>query len=240
MVNASPIGGRIAEQPGERDREVVGMRDRPLARSVAVDDDGAPGAHPRDIGPAAEGRQQPLVVGVRRPHDGHRQTALAVCGDEHVLARDLVARVLPERVAQRRRLGHRHPPRRLLVRGRRADEHVLPGASLEQLEVGGDVLGREGQELGDDVEPALAEGGAHRAGVPDIGLDELDLRRERASRGAAVEHRDLVPEGHRAAHARRADRSGTADVEDARHLCEPTPGRRHAAAEGALSLTANI
>ena len=48
------------------------------------------------------------------------------------------------------------------------------------------------------------------------------------------------PELDRAAHARRADRSGAADVEDARHPCEPTPGRGHVAAEGALSLTANI
>ena len=75
---------------------------------------GAPRRIRSSCGPAALERDGCRVVGVRRPHDRDREAVRAVGGDEHVLARDLVARVLPERVAQRRRLADRQARDRLL------------------------------------------------------------------------------------------------------------------------------
>ena len=61
-------------------------------------------AHPGEGRPAAVERHERPVVGVRRPHDRRREAVVAVGADEQVLAGDLVAGVLPERVAQRRGL----------------------------------------------------------------------------------------------------------------------------------------
>ena len=68
-----------------------------------------PPAHPVDDGPAAVERQQRLVVGVGGPDDRRRQALFPVGPDQQVLAGDLVPRVLPEGVAQRRGLQHRQP-----------------------------------------------------------------------------------------------------------------------------------
>jgi hypothetical protein len=86
------------------------VRERPEAGAVALHDDRLPSSHPIDRRPAAEKRHEGRIVGVRGADDGGREAAFAVGRDEQVLARDLVARVLPVRVAQRRRLGDRQVP----------------------------------------------------------------------------------------------------------------------------------
>ena len=150
------------------------------------------------------------------PHDRGREARVAVGGDQQVLAGDLVPGVLPERVAQRRRLGHRHPRRRLLVRRRGADEHVLPDPAGEQLDVGGDVVGQEGAELRHGVELAVTDGGVDRGGVGGVRDQRLDLVGQVAGAAlAAVHHGDLMAAGHRQPHAGGADHATAADEEDA-------------------------
>ncbi len=75
-------------------------------------------------------------------------------------------------IAQRRRLGDRKPARRLLIGRRRADEDVLAGAPLEEVEILLDVLRREGEEFGDDVVVGAGNRVARRGGIADI-RDEL-------------------------------------------------------------------
>src|SRR6266581_3966749 len=108
--------------------------------------------HPAEHRPPPVERDQRRVVGVRRPDDRGREALLPVRRHEQVLAGDLVAGVLPERVAQRRRLGDRHPRGRRLVGRRGADEHVLAGPPAEQVDVGADLLGGEGHPVHDRVE----------------------------------------------------------------------------------------
>ena len=157
-----------------------------------------------------------MVVGVRRPHDGHREAAVPVGGDQPVLAGDLVPGVLPVRVAERRRLGHRHPGRGLLVRGRGADEHVLAGAVGEAVDVGADVVGGEGAELRHRVERAVAEGPVDGRAVGRVGLQQLDLLREGSGAGpATVQDRDPMTLLHGQLHAARADHAAAADEQDA-------------------------
>ena len=131
----------VAEQAHERDREVAGVRHRPQARAVALHHHLLSPAHAVDRRPAPEQRDARLVVGVRGTHDRHGESTLAIGRDEQLLARDLVARVLPERVAQRRRLGDGQAPDGLLVGGCARDVHVLARAALEQRDVAFDLLG---------------------------------------------------------------------------------------------------
>ncbi len=59
--------------------------------------------------------------------------------------------------------------RRLLVGRRRAHEDVLARAPFEDVEHVLDVLGRERQEVGDDVELAPADGSAYGLAVAHVG-----------------------------------------------------------------------
>jgi hypothetical protein len=115
---------------------------------------------------------------VRRAHDGHREVDVPVGLEEAALARDLVPGVLPERVLQRCRLGDGQGRGRLLVGGGGRDEDVLPGPAGEPLDVGVHVLTVVGQELGDDVEPAIPQRGVHGVPVPQVRGDGLHLVRQ--------------------------------------------------------------
>ena len=167
---------RMSEQPDEADGEVVAVGQGPLGGAVAVHDDRLPGPHPRDVGPAAGGRDEGLVVGVRRPDDGRGEPVVAVRRDQQILAGDLVAGVLPVRVPQRCGLGDREPGGRLLVRGGRADEDVLPAAVAEPFDVGRDDIGGEGAELGDDIELLTAQGLVDGGLIAGIGVQGLAPR----------------------------------------------------------------
>ena len=50
----------------------------------------------------------------------------------------------------------------------------------EHGDVGSDVLWGEGDEVGDDVESPVAEGGPYRGGVPDVDVEQLDSRGDSA------------------------------------------------------------
>ena len=54
------------------------------------------------------------------------------------------------------------------------------------------MLGREGEELGDDVELGAADRVAHRAGIADVGDELAHAVWKRPARGAAVEDGHLV------------------------------------------------
>jgi O-acetylserine/cysteine efflux transporter len=143
---------RLAQQRHEAAGEVRVVGQRPQRRAVAVHHDRPALAHPGQGSPAAVEGDQRLVVGMRGPDDRGREPLAAVQADEQVLAGDLVPGIPPERVAQRRGLQHRQPGGRGLVSGRRADEHVLSGPPAQQVDVGLDVLGREGDPVDDRVE----------------------------------------------------------------------------------------
>ena len=184
-----PDGAGMAEQGDEAAGEVVVVGQRPQRGAVAVDDDLLAPSHPRQRRPAAVERHQRPVVGVRGPHDRHRKALLPVGGREQVLAGDLVAGVLPERVAQRSGLHDRQAGRRCLVGRCGADEHVLPGPPAEQVDVGADVLGSEGDPVDDRVEFLVAERLLDRPGVADVGAQNPHLRRQRTGlRVPPVEH----------------------------------------------------
>src|SRR5665811_487706 len=90
---------------------------------VAGHDERLPLAHPRDRRegpfPAVHGQWDLRVaVGERRADDRDREPVLAVCAQQALLAGDLVARVVPERVRERRILAQQPVTQRLQVRAR--------------------------------------------------------------------------------------------------------------------------
>ena len=224
-----PDRAGMAEQGDEAAGEVVVVGQRPQRGAVAVDDDLLAPAHPLHHRPAAVERHQRPVVGVRGPHDRHREALLPVGGREQVLAGDLVAGVLPERVAQRRGLHDRQACRRRLVGRRGADEDVLPGPPAEQVEVGADVVGRERHPVDDRVELLVAERLLHRPGVADVGAHNPHLRRQRTGLGLPpVQHLQVDAALHREPRAGGADHTAAADEQhlEGTHPSSVTSGAR--------------
>jgi hypothetical protein len=111
-------------------------------------------------------RHKRPVVGVRRADDGRGEAMVSVSVDEHVLAPDLVARVLPEEVAQRRRLRDRQASGRALVCRRGTDEDIPAGTTAEQLEVGAHVLRHGHDPFGHGVELQVPQRLARRRRGP--------------------------------------------------------------------------
>ena len=66
---------RVAEQRRRSRGRSRGVRERPQRGAVAVHDDRLARAHPVDDRPAAVEGHERAVVGVRRPHDRHREAA---------------------------------------------------------------------------------------------------------------------------------------------------------------------
>jgi hypothetical protein len=140
---------------------------------------------------------------------------VAVGRDQEVFAGDLVAGVLPERVAEGRRLPDRQGRDGLLVRRRRADEDVLAAAAREEVDVGLDLVGREGDEVDHDVEVPVADGTADRRRVGHVPGQHLDAGGHGPRRGrAAVEDGEVVTQLDGSDGGRRADDPGTADEQD--------------------------
>ena len=192
--------------------------------------------------PAAVQGDQGLVVGVGRPDDRRREALVAVRRHEHVLGGDLVAGVVPVRVAQGSGLHDGQPAGRRLVRRGRADEDVLPGPAAEQVEVRADVLRRERDPVDDDVVLLVAEHRAHRGGVAQVRLPQPRLRRERALGGLApVEHVQVEPPLDRQRGAGGADDAAAAEEED---LESAHPGRlarrRHSGSQSRAPAAARV
>ncbi len=110
---------------------------------------------------------------------------------EPFLAGDLVPRVLPERILEGSRFGHRQLVRGGLVSRCRADENILPRPAAEELEVGLDLGGRVGYPFDDRVEGSIPQGPADGIGVANIPPQNLGSRRRRPDRLAAVEKSQL-------------------------------------------------
>ena len=88
---------------------------------------------------------------------------------------------------------------------------TLPSNSVE---VRPHMLGREGEELGRDVEAALAEHPVDALRVADVGVQHLHTVGQGTGRAvAAVHDRDLVALVQRLRHAGRADHARAADEE---------------------------
>ena len=155
MWNASPTAIGLPSRPTKPRAKSSACVTVHSDRAVAVHDDRPAAAHAgrASVGsPSRRSRSAGRVVGVRRAHDRRREAALAPGAHEHVLAGDLVPRVLPERVLERRRLRDEAASGRLLVGGGRADEHVLPACAARRAAVALDLLGGEGDPVHDRVE----------------------------------------------------------------------------------------
>ena len=76
-----------------------------------------------------------FAIGMAGTDDGHRETVVAVFTHQQLLACNLVARILPVRIGQRRTLGDDMICRRLVVGRGRRDIDILPCTSAEQPDV---------------------------------------------------------------------------------------------------------
>ena len=132
--------------------------------------------------------------------------------DEDVLRSDLVAGVLPKWVPQRRRLGDREPGHRFGVGGSCGDEHKLPGAPSEGVDVVGDVGGGERHEVDHAVERSTADGRPQGVCVTGVRDDHLGAVRHRMAAPAPPVHQgDPVPPGEGLSGDRMRDRTRSAD-----------------------------
>ena len=218
---------RVAEQGDETPREIPVVRQRPQRRAVAVHDDRLALAHPAQRRPAPVQGDQGRVVGVRGAHDRGREAFFPVRPDQQVLAGDLVPGVRQERVAQRRGLQDRQAGGRCLVGGGGADEHVLPGAAAEGIDVGLHVPGGERDPVHDRVELTVPEQLADLVRIPGVPVQHPRRGRERAGPGLPPgDHRQVDALVHRQPGTRRADHAGTAEEKDpqAAHPASLAPG----------------
>jgi hypothetical protein len=214
-VEAVADGLRMAEQPDEGLGEVDVVGERPQRGAVAVHDDVLAAAHALDDRPAAVEGQVHAVVRVRGAHDRRREALPAVRADQELLAGDLVLRVGPDRVAQGRRLDDRQAAHGLLVGRGRADEDELAGAPGEEVDVELDVLGREGDEVDDGVELAVADRRSRGRRVADVAVQPVRPGGQRSRRRApAVEDVQLDAQLDRALCAGRADLPRAPDEQD--------------------------
>jgi hypothetical protein len=116
---------------------------------------------------------------------------------------------------QRGRLDDRERDDGLAIGRRRADEDVLPGATGERLDVGGDLLRGERPEVHHRVEVPLADGRRDArgvAGIADHVLRAVDRRARRLD--PAIEQGQLVPLVDGKAAAGGTDDAVAADEQD--------------------------
>ncbi|MCY1213746.1 hypothetical protein D9M72_255410 [compost metagenome] len=173
--------------------------------------------HPVDVRPAAQKGDLGAVVCVRGADHRDREAVVAVRPHQQVLAGDFVPRILPEGVAQRRRLKDRQPGGRFLVGGSGTDEHVLAGPAGKLLDGGRGMLRGERNEVRHGVEGAAPQRLAHGRAVPDIGGDHFcAFRRGPAGRFPSVEDGQPVAQRDGVFCRRRADHAGSADEQDVR------------------------
>ncbi len=207
----------LRQQPSEHVGEVGRMSQRPQAGAIPMDDGRLARPHPGDLGPVAVDRQRELVVGVRRTHDRHREAVLAIALHQEVLARDLVPRVLPERVAQRRRLPDRQARHRLGIGRRRRDEDVLPHPPREQLDIALQPIEGEAHEVGHHIERPSGQCRNNAGRIVQISVDDLHPIGHRTQIvPSPVQHRDPIPEPDRLPNARRTDDPGATNEQNSR------------------------
>jgi hypothetical protein len=206
----------VAHQADQAHSEILGMGQGPQARAVPRDDDLVPPDHPIPGRPVAGQGWVRVVVGVGRPDDGDREALLLVGLHEDVLGRDLRPRIAEVGVVPGRRLDEGDLADGLVVDRCRADVHVLLDPSGEQVHGGGRVLGTEAEEVDDAVECLVGQRPAHRLRVLHVRRQSRHPLRQRTpvGRAAPVEDVDLETLAYRLRHTGRADRAGSADVED--------------------------
>src|ERR1700688_388375 len=123
-----------------------------------------------------------------RPHDGPLEIARRL---QHRLTGDLVLAVGPVWVHSRRLLGDDVIARRLLVNRRRRYEDVLACIARKDGDIRGDLRRREGYELANDVETAIAER-VIGDGVFQVARDRGPPRGQVGAGHAPIEYGDVV------------------------------------------------
>src|SRR5690606_9267722 len=132
---------------------------------------------------AAVEREQSAIVGMGGPHNCDGKTLITVSPHERFFAGYLVARVLPERVFQRRLLGDRKTCRRLLIGRRGTDEDKLARAAAKKGKIYGNMLRREGDPVDNHVESVVAQRFADSRRFAYVANQDFGLRRNRAMTG---------------------------------------------------------
>ena len=175
-VEGMPDRRSACEQADEADGKVAVVGDGPERGSVAGDDDLLAGAHPRDGGvgqlPAVDAeRDLRVAISERRPDDRHRKPGLAILAHQPLFAGDLVPRVIPERVGERRVFANDPVAERLEVGAGRADEDELAGPVAKEPDVALDIFWCECDPVHDGVEPVSGECAGCRRLVVCVGED---------------------------------------------------------------------
>jgi len=153
------------------------------------------------------------IIGQRGPHDRHRKAVLPVRPHQAVLAGDLVAGVVPERIAEGRGFRDEVVRGRLLIGGGRADEHELPGPATEQGQVPLDILRRVGDPVHNRIERQVPQDAADLLLAVHI-CGQAMAAGQVCGPLPAVEQVELNAPGNRLPADRRADEARSADEED--------------------------
>ena len=210
-------GMDVAHQADEALGKVGIVRQGPQRSAVAVDDDGFSFQNALEHLPGslcavyAKGHFA-LIVGVAWTHDGDGEAVFSVLMHQVFLTGDLIARVLPVRIAQRRALGDQVIGERLLISGCGRDKDILPGSAAEEAEIARGMLRRIADKIAYAVKFHALKGGCGSGFIVDIRDDGLDAGGQFFAAAAAVEQIEFplrvlcqkAGDGH-------ADGSGSAD-----------------------------
>ncbi len=173
--------------------KIAGVGHHPQRGAVAVDHQRKPATQPMQGSEIdTKSRRNPgVAVGERGPHDGDRESVPSVCLHEELLGGNLLLRVLPKRVGERRFLVDDVVLRRLLVDRGRADEHVLPDLAGEHLHIGGRLCRVEHDPVDHHVERFGSQRLRHGAPVVEVAVDGAHAGRQVDPAQAPVEMHQL-------------------------------------------------
>ncbi len=152
---------------------------------------------------------------VGRPHDRDRLPGAAVTLEQHVLAGDLVSRVVAPVETARRLLGVRDRQGVVVDPAGRDEDHV--GRAGERVDQGGHVLAHGGRvgDVVDRVEASPGEARAQARVVLAVARDQVDPGGQALALPAAVEDGDVVAPGVQRPQQVEADELGPAHHEHA-------------------------
>ena len=189
---------RVAQQSYEPTRKILIPRHRPKRRAVTMNQHRPALQHTPEHLPAALRTMKPhgnlaLAVGMARTDNRHRKSLRTIIVHQPLLTRNLVARILPVGISQRRALTDKIMPHRLVTGRCRTDKDILARAATKQPEVALHLLSPEAHKLAHGIKHHITQQTVHRRLIMDVGHHQPHPLGKLLPPMTTVEHPHIVP-----------------------------------------------